>query len=132
MTAQTEVRVDGRDGAPGGGLTPEQRAAYRAFVRTHHPDRGGDPEVFRAGLARYRALAAGQPPGGAADGASGSRADRQPAGDRYDRPVEIVPDLPLPTRVLVALIRTVRKRTHPRVDRPGWFDGRGPGHDRDS
>lgn len=109
----TEVRMDGRDAGPG--LTPEQRAAYRSFVRTHHPDRGGDPQVFREGMARYRALAAGQEPAGGADPGTGD--DR-----RYDRPIEIVPDLPLPTRVLVALIRTVRRRTHPRVDRPGRPD----------
>ncbi|MEV1293429.1 hypothetical protein [Pseudonocardia sp. NPDC049635] len=101
--------MDARNGRAG--LTPEQRAAYRSFVRTHHPDRGGDPEVFRAGLARYRALAAGQVP---EPGVTAPHDDR-----RYDAPIEIVPDLPLPTRVLVALIRTVRRRTHPRVDRPG-------------
>lgn len=96
--------MDGRDG-----LTPEQRAAYLAFVRTHHPDRGGDPEVFRRGLAHYRDLAAGRHP----------RPRPDPAEDdsRYDAPIEIVPDMSLPTRVLVALIRTIRSRTHPRVDR---------------
>ncbi len=31
------------------------RAAERAFVRAHHPDVGGDPEVFVAGLAALRA-----------------------------------------------------------------------------
>jgi hypothetical protein len=114
MTQQVEVRMDGRDAR--GGLTPSERAAYRSFVRTHHPDRGGDPEVFRAGLARFRALA-GQPPG-ERDG------DHAAAGDdsRYDRPIEIVPDLPLPTRVLVALIRTVRRQRRTRVDRPGRPD----------
>lgn len=36
----------------------EARAAFREFVRTHHPDRGGDPVVFRAGLELYgRAIA---------------------------------------------------------------------------
>ncbi|WP_224386552.1 hypothetical protein [Pseudonocardia sp. ICBG1293] len=113
--------MDEPDPGGHGGLTPAQRSAYRSFVRTHHPDRGGDPEVFRAGLARFRALAA-DPHG-----------DRAPDPDdrRYDAPIEIVRDLPLPTRVLVALIRTVRRRTHPRVDRPGWFDPRTtrPGED---
>lgn len=116
MIAQAEVRMDGRDAR--GGLTPEQRAAYRSFVRTHHPDRGGDPEVFKAGLARFRAMAAGWDPGGPDGVAHGSRAS--PDDRRYDAPIEIVPDLSLPTRVLVALIRTVRRhRAHPRVDRPG-------------
>lgn len=30
------------------------RRAIREFVRTHHPDRGGDPAVFVAGLAALR------------------------------------------------------------------------------
>ncbi|MGI8647666.1 MAG: hypothetical protein DLM55_04260 [Acidimicrobiales bacterium] len=34
------------------------RQLFREFVRAHHPDRGGDPEVFIAGLARFRELAA--------------------------------------------------------------------------
>ncbi|WP_086825604.1 hypothetical protein [Allokutzneria sp. NRRL B-24872] len=33
----------------------ERRAAIRDFVRAHHPDVGGDPEEFVAGLARLRA-----------------------------------------------------------------------------
>lgn len=41
------------------------RSAVRAFVRQHHPDVGGDPELFAAGLAELRA-----------------RSD-----DRYDAPV---------------------------------------------
>ncbi|MEJ8277876.1 hypothetical protein [Pseudonocardia spirodelae] len=112
--------MDGPGSGGHAGLTPEQRSAYRAFVRTHHPDRGGDPEVFRAGLARFRALSEGRP-AGPAPGRAPTADDR-----RYDAPIEIVPDLPLPTRVLVALIRTIRRRTHPRVDRPGWFDPRSP------
>lgn len=36
-------------------MTGDARAALRAFVRAHHPDVGGDPEVFRAGLAAHRA-----------------------------------------------------------------------------
>ncbi|MBB3663179.1 curved DNA-binding protein CbpA [Prauserella sediminis] len=34
--------------------SPAERAAYRRFVRDHHPDKGGDPEVFAAGLRRFR------------------------------------------------------------------------------
>jgi hypothetical protein len=30
---------------------PERCARRREFIRTHHPDRGGDPAVFIAGLA---------------------------------------------------------------------------------
>jgi hypothetical protein len=40
---------------PGRGSAPDPRAALRAFVRAHHPDVGGDPEAFRAGLAAHRA-----------------------------------------------------------------------------
>lgn len=113
--------MDGPDAGPG--LTPEQRAAYRSFVRTHHPDRGGDPEVFRDGLDRYRAIAAGREPGPGTGDPAGHRYG--PDDDRrYDRPIEIVPDLPLPTRVLVALIRTVRHRNRARVDRPDRPEGR--------
>lgn len=97
----------GAAGGPEGprGLTPHQRAAYRSFVRTHHPDRGGDPELFVAGLAHYRDLAA-----------AAARPAPVTGPDRYDAPIEIVHDLPLPTRVLVALIRTIHRRRHPRVD----------------
>ena len=35
-------------------MTPERRA-YRQWVRDHHPDRGGDPEEFAAGLLRWHA-----------------------------------------------------------------------------
>ena len=30
-----------------------RRSARREFIRAHHPDRGGDPAVFVAGLADY-------------------------------------------------------------------------------
>ncbi|MFC4000950.1 hypothetical protein ACFS2C_08685 [Prauserella oleivorans] len=36
----------------------ERRAAVRAFARRHHPDIGGDPATFVAGLARLRARTA--------------------------------------------------------------------------
>ncbi|MBW0118439.1 hypothetical protein [Pseudonocardia abyssalis] len=83
-------------------MSPEQRAEYRAFVRDHHPDRGGDPEFFVAGLARLRAGRAAVPPGDD---------DR-----RYDAPIEIVTPLPLPARVVVALIRTLRWHRERRVE----------------
>lgn len=89
-----------------GGLTPEQRAEYRSFVRTHHPDRGGDPVVFVAGLERFRRLAdAGPTP-------------EPHVPDRFDAPIHIVRDLPLPARVAIALVRTVRRKRRMRVDRP--------------
>lgn len=80
-------------------MTPEERAAYRAFVRDHHPDRGGDPDAFVAGLAALRAGQAERP---VADGPTD---------------IEIVRDLPLPAKVAIALIRTVRRHRRTRVDR---------------
>lgn len=32
----------------------EHRRAFRAFARAHHPDLGGDPAVFVAGLDAWR------------------------------------------------------------------------------
>ena len=43
----------------------ERRRAFRAFVRAHHPDVGGDPAVFAATVAAYRALERDQPAPGA-------------------------------------------------------------------
>ena len=84
------------------GMTPEERAAYRAFVREHHPDRGGDPDAFVEGLARLR--------GPAPAPARGPRA--------HGPPVEVVADLPFPVKVAIGILRTVRRRRPTRVDRP--------------
>jgi hypothetical protein len=86
-------------------MNEHERSAFRAFVREHHPDRGGDPEVFVAGLARF---------------GTGARADSPVDGDhdddpRYDAPVEVVTPLPFPVRVGVALIRTWHRRHNHRV-----------------
>ncbi|MGI5129693.1 hypothetical protein ACQEVB_22995 [Pseudonocardia sp. CA-107938] len=83
-------------------MTPEEerwRAEFRAFVRDHHPDRGGDPDAFVAGMARF---AETRPVPGASP-----TEDLDP---RYDRPVEFTTPYPLPLRVAIALIRTVRKQ----------------------
>jgi len=79
-------------------MDERERAEFRAFVREHHPDRGGDPHVFVAGLARFRAAAEV-----AATGVDG------------DGPIEVVASLPLPVRVAVALLRTARRRRRRRV-----------------
>ena len=85
-------------------MNEQERDAYRAFVREHHPDRGGDPDVFIAGLARFRAEQQPDPVDDAADD------------PRFDAPVEVVAPLPFPVRVGVALIRTWhRRRDHRRV-----------------
>ena len=34
-------------------LDRQARLARREFVRRHHPDRGGDPDVFQAGLTAF-------------------------------------------------------------------------------
>lgn len=81
------------------------RAEFRAFVRTHHPDRGGDPDAFVAGMAGF---ASSRPP-------SVQVPDPADVLDpRYDRPVEFTTPYPFPMRVAIALIRTVRKQ---RADR---------------
>jgi hypothetical protein len=79
-------------------VNEEERAAYRAFVRDNHPDRGGDPEAFVAGLERFR------------------QAQPDTVDDaRFDAPVEVVRPLPFPVRVGVALIRTWHRRRNQRV-----------------
>lgn len=93
-------------------MNERERAEFRAFVKANHPDRGGDPEAFVTGLARFHA--AGTPISGnrservspvpSASGADG------PGDARFDVPVEVVTPPPLPVRVAVALIRTFRRR----------------------
>jgi hypothetical protein len=39
-----------------------RRRARREFIRAHHPDRGGDPAAFAAGLAGLDHLTADWPP----------------------------------------------------------------------
>jgi hypothetical protein len=59
----------------GAGGDPERRAAFRAFVRANHPDAGGDPEVFMAGMREYRRRSGG---------------DNEDDPDRFDAPVTFV------------------------------------------
>jgi hypothetical protein len=85
-------------------VTPEERSAFRAFVREHHPDRGGDPEVFAAGMARFSTSAPAPQPENRAGPA--------------DPPVDLAA-LPFPVRVGVALIRTWHHHRHTsRADPP--------------
>jgi len=35
-------------------INHQSHAEFRAFVRNHHPDVGGDPDVFITGVAHYR------------------------------------------------------------------------------
>ena len=39
-----------------------RRSVRREFIRAHHPDRGGDPAAFAAGLAELDQFAAGPRP----------------------------------------------------------------------
>lgn len=41
---------------------PADAAAFRAFVRANHPDRGGDPATFASVVSAYRAGGSGTPP----------------------------------------------------------------------
>ena len=43
-------------GVPVGAGRQQVKAAYRRYVRSHHPDMGGDPAGFRAGVEAYRML----------------------------------------------------------------------------
>ncbi|MFC5179754.1 hypothetical protein [Actinomadura harenae] len=55
------AREEGTAGTAGtAGRT--ERAAFRAWVRDHHPDLGGDPEAFAAGLRRRRRVRTGGGP----------------------------------------------------------------------
>jgi hypothetical protein len=81
---------------PGHRLSPEQRIAFRAFVRDHHPDRGGDPDAFTAGMDRFRV-------GAATDAIS---ADAGQPTSPHD-------PMSFPVRLGVALIRTWRRRHDP-------------------
>lgn len=108
-------------------MNEQERAEFRAFVREHHPDRGGDPAAFAAGLRRFRAGAPTTPdddaPAGPADdgppAAAAPEAGRNGAqvGAPVDAPVDMA-SLLFPVRVGVALIRTWHRRHEQRTDRP--------------
>jgi hypothetical protein len=102
-------------------VNDQERSEFRAFVREHHPDRGGDPEAFVAGVARFGTAA--QPPAtAAADGddlapRDDRNDDRGDADDDRDATrVEASAPLPFVVRVGVALIRTWHHRRRGRVE----------------
>lgn len=101
-------------------MNEQERSTFRAFVRENHPDRGGDPEVFVAGLARFgqAAPSASGVDGAAAPGtASEGRVGAEDKADerRFDAPVEVVTPMALPLRVAIALARTIRHQRNRRV-----------------
>lgn len=94
---------------------PSPAAGFRAFVRRHHPDVGGDPETFRRGLEAFRA---GRSPFEAV-GTCG-------AGGGPDEPVEAPPRWVVPEDDprLDAPIVAVSGHVLPRTLRAGrrWLD----------
>jgi hypothetical protein len=71
-----------------------RRRARREFIRAHHPDRGGDPDAFAAGLAAYD-----------------QHAPRAPANR-----IVVVPDTPMLVSLLTAVLRRMGwHRPAPRV-----------------
>ncbi|MBA8825722.1 hypothetical protein FHX42_003088 [Saccharopolyspora lacisalsi] len=66
------------DRTAGRAATPS--AAVRAFARAHHPDTGGDPEVFATGMAELQRAR------------ERARRGREPAKrhDRFDAPIVVV------------------------------------------
>lgn len=91
-------------GGPTPGRVADPRAALRAFVRTHHPDVGGDPVAFREGLSELRAAL------GPAAGRSGDSV--APDDPRLDAPVVAVSDRRLAR--LGRLGRRLARRYDPR------------------
>jgi len=45
----------------------EVRIAFRRFARLHHPDRGGNPETFQAGLEAYQRMLGTRAPSSGAE-----------------------------------------------------------------
>ena len=43
-------------GVPAGATQEEVKRAWQRFAQTHHPDRGGDPEMFKRGRQAYESL----------------------------------------------------------------------------
>ena len=81
---------------PLGGQVDEAERQRRDFIRAHHPDRGGDPDVFVAGLRSFGMDQEGTP---------------QP-GPR----VVVVRRRPWPTRMVIAVARRLcHGRRPPRV-----------------
>lgn len=76
----------------------EARARYRRFVKEHHPDVGGDPEVFAAGIAHLKSeqLRAG-------------RAEARDPDTRYDAPIVVLSDWQLRVARVLRLLRRIRR-----------------------
>jgi hypothetical protein len=80
------------------GRARETERRRREFIRTHHPDRGGDTESFIAGL---RGFDAEQAPAGPGPGPG-----PQPR-------VTVIPHRAWPTRLVTAAVRRLRPGSPP-------------------
>jgi hypothetical protein len=85
----------------------DRRRARREFIRTHHPDVGGDHAHFVAGLAEHAAAPKPDP-------------NAEPDPDVGDRPtatspprVTVTPDQPWPVSITTALMRRARRHRRP-------------------
>jgi hypothetical protein len=78
-----------------------RRVARREFIRGHHPDRGGDPDVFIAGLA---AMDSPEP---------------APTPQAAPPPRVVFEDQPWPRSAVTVLLRRLRRPRHdpPRAPR---------------
>jgi hypothetical protein len=72
-----------------------RRAQRREFIRSHHPDRGGDPADFLAGLHRFD-----PPPSEPTDGSA---------------PIVFVAHQRWPVSAVTSALRRLRRRRRPRV-----------------
>ena len=79
---------------------PEQsrRRARRAFIRTHHPDAGGDHAGFVTGLAEL-------------DARPDVDTHTPPAPSAAEVPATGVADQPWPVSITTSLLRRARRRT---------------------
>ncbi len=77
---------------------------YREFIKTRHPDRGGDPAEFVAGLVRYRALLS-------SGGAEPGPAKRPPAASE----TTVYRRGSLPAQLWRAIMERRRRGQNPRV-----------------
>lgn len=82
----------------------EARARYRRFVKEHHPDVGGDPEIFAAGIAHFRS-----------EQLRAARGKARDSDARYDAPIVVLSDWQLRVAWLLRLLRRIR-RVPPRVE----------------
>lgn len=82
----------------------EARARYRRFVKEHHPDVGGDPEVFAAGIAHLKS-----------EQLWAARGKARDPDARYDAPIVVLSDWQLRLARVLRLLRWIR-RAPPRVE----------------